>query len=361
MRLNKILKEATPPSRGSSKFPGKFHLGGGYYSSKQGGEAEFKSDGKNLKPLSPEEKAAHNQQITQPAKTTQPTLTPAQQAAANRSRQASTQRKQSTTPRPTPQPKDVKAIAPAPHSTPSDEKIPKKLSTISRIKNGIKNWSDKEKEFFKNHVHKGNTPLRRNLVQATAHKVNGAWVAVKHGFKHEAHTFKEAAVGVKNLVSGKKMTTEQAHSLKSVGVKVLMTALTGAVLGHATHGAGSFGLHVMEAYLPHIIGETIILGGAKAALHAGAEEENDDVLMMKFFQTVLKRFEEGDIPPEIIEKAIESWNAKKAAGEVPEDDTPTTAEAIDRKKLKETMLNMINDTICVKNELRKEISRLKRN
>ncbi len=41
----------------SSEFPGKYHLGGGYYSSKQGGGVEFKNDNGNLRPVTPEEKA----------------------------------------------------------------------------------------------------------------------------------------------------------------------------------------------------------------------------------------------------------------------------------------------------------------
>lgn len=41
----------------STEFPGKFHLGGGYYSSKQGGGVEFKNDNGNLRPVTPEEKA----------------------------------------------------------------------------------------------------------------------------------------------------------------------------------------------------------------------------------------------------------------------------------------------------------------
>lgn len=45
-------------NEGESKdFPGKFHLGGGYYSSKQGGSVEFKNDNGNLRPVTPEEKA----------------------------------------------------------------------------------------------------------------------------------------------------------------------------------------------------------------------------------------------------------------------------------------------------------------
>ena len=57
IKLTELLKEAEPAA-GSSKFPGKFHLGGGYYSSKEGGDAEFKSEDGKLRPLTPDEKAA---------------------------------------------------------------------------------------------------------------------------------------------------------------------------------------------------------------------------------------------------------------------------------------------------------------
>jgi hypothetical protein len=51
-----FLNEAE--DEGESKlFPGKFHLGGGFYSSKNGGEAELKNEKGNLRPVTPEEKA----------------------------------------------------------------------------------------------------------------------------------------------------------------------------------------------------------------------------------------------------------------------------------------------------------------
>jgi len=73
---NIFLVEETPPStkktpssnqdnkEGESKdFPGKFHLGGGYYSSKQDGEVEFKNDNGNLRPVTPEEKAEFEKKL----------------------------------------------------------------------------------------------------------------------------------------------------------------------------------------------------------------------------------------------------------------------------------------------------------
>jgi hypothetical protein len=59
--FNRILNEED--GKGESKeFPGKFHLGGGYYSSKDGGQAELKNDKGNLRPLTDKEKAELNNQ-----------------------------------------------------------------------------------------------------------------------------------------------------------------------------------------------------------------------------------------------------------------------------------------------------------
>jgi hypothetical protein len=69
-----FLNEAE--GEGESKlFPGKFHLGGGFYSSKNGGEAELKNEKGNLRPVTPEEKAkfdAKNGKGEQPQPTDEP-------------------------------------------------------------------------------------------------------------------------------------------------------------------------------------------------------------------------------------------------------------------------------------------------
>jgi hypothetical protein len=69
-----FLNEAE--GEGESKlFPGKFHLGGGFYSSKNGGEAELKNEKGNLRPVTPEEKAkfdAKNGKGEEPQPTDEP-------------------------------------------------------------------------------------------------------------------------------------------------------------------------------------------------------------------------------------------------------------------------------------------------
>ena len=83
-----FINEAEPPKKpqsdgeGESKdFPGKFHLGGGYYSSKEGGEVEFKNDNGNLRPVTPEEKAEFEKKLgggdeKEPTDSKQPTEQP---------------------------------------------------------------------------------------------------------------------------------------------------------------------------------------------------------------------------------------------------------------------------------------------
>ena len=41
-------------------------------------------------------------------------------------------------------------------------------SVINLIKDGVKNWSVEEKEFFNKKVHKGNSPERRSFGEASA-------------------------------------------------------------------------------------------------------------------------------------------------------------------------------------------------
>ena len=48
MKPDETVKVILDKEKESGLFPGKFHLGGGYYSSKDGGEAEFKNDKGNL-------------------------------------------------------------------------------------------------------------------------------------------------------------------------------------------------------------------------------------------------------------------------------------------------------------------------
>jgi hypothetical protein len=128
IRLTELLKEEEP-KKGSTQFPGKFHLGGGYYSSKEGGEAEFKSDDGKLRPLTPDEKAARKAGGAQPKaepKAQKPAQPAAQGAAAARAGAKPEQPKQAQQPA---QPKAQKPAQPTQPAQPKAEKPAEKPMT----------------------------------------------------------------------------------------------------------------------------------------------------------------------------------------------------------------------------------------
>ena len=180
---------------------------------------------------------------------------------------------------------------------------------IDKIKAGVKNWSVEEKEFFVKKVHKGNSPERRTFGEAFKHKAKGAWEAIKHGAEHEVHLFKSAGSGVKNFFSGGKVSDEEKKALIGVAKKVAIAAAFGAVGGGLAHGALAFGKHVMMEFIPHVVAETVAVGAGKAALFAGAED--DDADMMKFIEIISKKLESANIPNEIMADAVESYNQNK--------------------------------------------------
>jgi hypothetical protein len=330
MKLKVLLEDDAQQSGKSSEFAGKYHIGWGYYSSKPGGEAEFKNDNGVLKPLSQAEKDAHKNKsngATATSTQSQPTPTPASSQAGS----AAIDRAKSVE-EPSSQPQQTTP------STTTDKK-----AVAKRISVKIKNWAEHEKQFFKDNVHKGNSVERRTIGKLIKDKLKGTYIAVKNGFKHEMHTFKEAGLGAKNLLSGKKLDPNQAKALKSIGTKILTVAAFGVITGglshavHAAHGAvGEAGLtfasHVIKEFIPHVIGETVALGAARAAIFAGAEDESEDAYMLKFLNHVIEKLENEDIPIEVLEKAIDSYNASKG-----EASQSKNIDTIDVKELKAEM------------------------
>ena len=183
--------------------------------------------------------------------------------------------------------------------------------TLAAIKDGVKNWSEKEKSFFKEKVHKGNSPERRSWGQAIRDKAKGAIAAIKKGVKHEIEEFKTAGVGLKNFFTGKPVSEHEQKALKAVGIKIITTALFGAAFGGLAHGAVAFAQHVAIEFIPHVIGETILKGVGQAAIFAGPEEENEDILMEKFMGMIAEKMTSEKIPAELMLEMIESYNAKK--------------------------------------------------
>jgi hypothetical protein len=196
-----------------------------------------------------------------------------------------------------------------PTSAPNKQIGASAQKAIDKIKDGVKNWSVEEKEFFNKKVHKGNSPERRSFGEAFNHKAKGAWEAIKHGAEHEVHLFKEAGSGVKNFFSGGKVSESEKKALIGVAKKVAIAAAFGAAGGGLAHGAVAFGKHVMMEFIPHVVAETLAVGAGKAALFAGAED--DDADMMKFMEMISKKLESEDIPDDIMADAIESYNKNK--------------------------------------------------
>jgi hypothetical protein len=180
------------------------------------------------------------------------------------------------------------------------------------LKSKITKWSDKEKAFFRDGIHKENSPERRNWKDAIKDKAKGAITAIKKGAKHEVEEFKAAGAGVKNFFSGKELSEHEKKALKAVAIKVATTAIFGAAMGGAGHGALAFGKHVAMEFIPHVVGETILKGAGKAAIFAG--DEDDDVYMERFMQIIADKMASEKITPELMSQMVDSYNAKKGEG-----------------------------------------------
>jgi hypothetical protein len=184
---------------------------------------------------------------------------------------------------------------------------------LDKIKDGIKDWSVDEKEFFNKKVHKGNSPQRRSFGEAFKHKMKGAWEAIKHGAEHEVHTFKEAGSGIKAWFGGEDVSDSQKKAMISVAKKVAFAAAIGIAGGGLAHGAIAFTKHLMLEFVPHIVFETIAVGAGKAALFAGPMDIDIDTdkQMMKFMEIIADKVQNEEIPNEVMADAIESYNEKK--------------------------------------------------
>jgi len=146
-------------------------------------------------------------------------------------------------------------------SKPSSMVAPPVVKTpVDVLKSKVEKWSEKEKAFFRDGIHKEDSPERRNWKDAIKDKAKGALAAIKKGAKHEVEEFKAAGAGVKNFFSGKELSEHEKKALKSVAIKVATTAIFGAVTGGAGHGVLAFGKHVAMEFIPHVVGETILKG-----------------------------------------------------------------------------------------------------
>jgi hypothetical protein len=182
------------------------------------------------------------------------------------------------------------------------------------IKDGIKDWKEDEKEFFKEKVHKGDTPKRRSWGEALKHKAVGAWHAIKKGAKHEVETFKKAGEGVMMWANGMPLTDEQTDAMKSVVKKVVVAGVIGVATGGLSHGVMPFVSHIMAEFVPHIVAETVLVGATKAAVFAGPMDMGggkEDEAIQKFMDVIADKIANEDIPLDIIAKSVESYNKEK--------------------------------------------------
>jgi hypothetical protein len=186
---------------------------------------------------------------------------------------------------------------------------------VRAIRDGIKDWKEEEKEFFKEKVHKGKSPQRRSWGKALKDKAVGAYHALKKGFKHEVHTFKDAAMGIAMWKDGIDMTEPQKKAVKSVAKKFALGVVLGAVTGGVGAGAGAFAAKCVSGFIPHVVEETIIAGVGKAALFAGDTDIDEEKAMEQFLKVIADKIENEDIPVDIIAKAVEEYNAEKKSGE----------------------------------------------
>jgi hypothetical protein len=186
---------------------------------------------------------------------------------------------------------------------------------IRAIKDGNKDWKEEEKAFFKEKLHKGDTPERRSWGQALKDKAVGAYHALKKGFKHEVHTFKDAATGIAMWKDGIDMTEPQKKAVKSVAKKFALGIVLGAVTGGVGAGAGAFAAKCVSGFIPHVVEETIIAGVGKAALFAGDTDIDEEKAMEQFLKVIADKIENEDIPVDIIANAVKEYNAEKKGGE----------------------------------------------
>lgn len=304
--LYEMLCEAEG-NKESGLFPGKFHLGGGYYSSKDGGEAEFKNEKGKLRPVTPEEKAKFDSK-GMPAKKEIPTSQ---------------------------EPKDTET-KPKEQPSPEDGTDPSAFPNVKlpiskdKIKQKIEKWSEKEKEFFNKGQENPGSETRRSFAQALKDKAKGARNAIVHGLKHEAHIFKTAAKAVGKVFSEpggfRSLEKEEKKALISVGIKVATTALTAGAFGGLAHGGIAFAKHVAMELVPHVVAETIIVGAGKASLFAD-KDGNDERALMDFMDSVADQMENMEIPDEVMNAIVDSYNEKNKV------EQPTQSEVIDLNEL----------------------------
>jgi len=300
------------------------HLGGGYYGKDEKEPATHKSDNGKIRTLTPQEvDAVRKKQMAKgpsdaPANEPKPAQ-PGQPVKKGQTVQGKIDRETPSTKNsekgqeqgPPPQQKlnGVELKSTAEKNLEKEKKGETKQGYVKRIGNKIKNWSEEEKQFFKQKVHKGGSPERRSWGKAIMDKVNGAGAAITHGLKHEFKEFKTAGQGVIKLMSGGKLDENDKKAMYSVGKKIVITALFAAAGGGLAHGLAGFAKHVAIELVPHAVSEVVLGGVSKAAIFA--EGVNEATALNVFAAAIAERLENMEIKPNLMEKMIDSYNNKK--------------------------------------------------
>jgi len=185
--------------------------------------------------------------------------------------------------------------------------------SIKNIKRKLSGWAEKEKEFFKQSQQKPNSQERRSWGEALRDKAKGARNAIIHGLKHEAQTFKTAAKAVGKTFSEpggfNDLEEEDKKAIIDVTKKIVFAGLLGVATGGLSSGVLPFAKHLAIEFVPHVVGETLLLGTGKAALFADTNE--DERLLNAFMEKVIDGLESMKIPNDVLVNAIDSYNEKK--------------------------------------------------
>lgn len=161
----------------------------------------------------------------------------------------------------------------------------------------------------------------KSLPEKVYSKVRGA-------LKHEVEEFKEAASGVKSVLTGKKMTDAQKKAVKAVALDAALTVAVAAVSGGLAAGAKGLALKTADTFthslakkvalnaVTHGLGKVVTveeLGhfghGIKHVLehahHVTAKDESDDRDLMVAYVTKLVHDELEGLTPETLAEALE--------------------------------------------------------
>ena len=189
-----------------------------------------------------------------------------------------------------------------------------KRSISKNIQRKISGWAEKEREFFTKSQDKPNSKTRRTIGEALRDKAKGAGKAIAHGFKHEVHLFKEAASAAKKFSTGEELSDSDKKAVKDVAIKVVTTAVTAAAMGGLAGGVIAFAKLVAIELVPHVVIETLAVGAGKAAIFADTNE--DERMLMGFMEKIIEGIESMEIPDDVMEKIVDSYNEKKNVSEM---------------------------------------------